>query len=386
VGYAHGIVCVGDDLVVRPVRVSAACKTANTPLIGKTASTEAALEAQAQAYVRARMYGNGKAEWEGVRGFWHKTLPVYLGREKALSGWAMVALFFRLLFLVAAGFVPILIRRVAATAPPDGSTVGQFLQLIKSLSGVDYLLAGIGVSIYGIPKMIESWQRNRRADAPSPYGDLAAAIEKMPPLDQENTSTLETPLRLVLDALQIEMSNLIGDRSLKKVTQVTLLQYCDAEGRQMQVTARTALNERTHFPQPAKLFLANYVAREGRWFAEHDFTRASNPFKPQRLSVVGSPKVHYRSVLFLPIMTVVKKQLDAGIHGPVQQAEDRCLGVICVHSEKPFRFWRWGDQRKEQGMSGFGNVALQQALPYIALIGKMIEGTAPKVPLEAKHG
>ena len=332
------------------------------------------------------MYGNGSADWEGWKGFWFKTLPIYLGREKPLNLWAVFALFIRALFVIAAGFVPILIRRVATNQTPNESALSQFFHLISTLSGVDYLLSALGILIYGLPKQIESWVRNRRAEAPSPYGDLAAAIEKMPGLNQAPPASLEVPLRLVLDALRIEMADLIGDRSLQKVTEVTLLQYCDVQGQRMQVTARTVINERTHFPLPAKRFLANYVAREGRWFAEHDFTRKRNPFLPTRLTVVGSPKVNYRSVLFLPIMTVVKVQLDPAIQGPVEQPVDRCLGVICVHSKRPYRFWSFGDHRHEQGEGGFGNVALQRALPYIALIAKMIEGSAHEVPLEAKNG
>ena len=151
----------------------------------------------------------------------------------------------------------------------------------------------------------------------------------------------------------------------------------------MEVTGRTKTDEPLQRAIDARKLLANFVAREGRWFAENDFCSRKNPFKLVRLSVGGSPRVDYRSVLYLPITHSVRGDLPPGQFGPTP-FQDFCIGVICVHSSKPYRFWRWGDHKNDND-AGSGNVAVQRATPYIALVSKLIEHSAHQVPLEAQQ-
>jgi hypothetical protein len=129
--------------------------------------------------------------------------------------------------------------------------------------------------------------------------------------------------------------------------------------------------------------LANFVAREGRWFAENDFLSARNPFKAARVTVAGNPRIDYRSVLYLPITTARRVEDVSSQDGTSVRVEDYCMGVICVHSKRPYRFWRWGDHNKDNG-GGSGNVAFERAVPYIALVSKVIEGSAARIPLEGQ--
>jgi hypothetical protein len=185
------------------------------------------------------------------------------------------------------------------------------------------------------------------------------------------SAEVQKALTHVLNALRIEMSSLIGDGGRAGVTEAVLLQYCDEAGRKMEVTARTRIDEPTHRPVPAYLFLASYVAKQGRWFAENDFLSNKNPFRPTRLTVPASPRVDYRSVLYLPI-TTAQSSVDRDVtNGPMRKVTDYCLGVICVHSQKSFRFWRWGDHNKDNG-GGSGNVAYERAVPYIALATSVV--------------
>ena len=120
---------------------------------------------------------------------------------------------------------------------------------------------------------------------------------------------------------------------------------------------------------------------EGRNFSEHDFTNRHNPFPPVRVSVIGEPRVGYRSVLFMPI--VCSERLQAiSEDETLDQIVDSCVGVICVHSAKAYRFWRWGDHKK--GTGGFADVAFGRSTPYIALVEQLLSRTAVKVRLEVK--
>jgi len=360
---------------------------AQEKLIGKRATTEAELRTEARDYVRSRMYSKGGLFREAIAGLRHKTLPFWFGRESSITLGKIVSLTLRALIIIGAAFLPVLGRRTmfSNNMPNDGGDLGfdRVAGLLGDLTGTDYFLGACGAIFIGLPKLIDVWQKTSRPRAFSQYGELAAAIDKMPPLEAGDHNALQFALTHALSALRSEMTELIGDESRKRVTDVTLLQYCDAAGSKMQVTARTAVGEPTHRPRDAFLFLANFVGREGRWFAEHDFLRRRNPFKHSRLTVQGNPRVSYRSVLYLPILTAIRKHnLLQEQHGPMADITDCCMGVICVHSERPYRFWRWGDHNKDNG-GGFGNVAIERALPYISLVTKLVERSAHKVPLEA---
>lgn len=347
-------------------------------LVGKHAPTEDELAAQARDYIRHRLRNAGGFWGEGLPGFWHKTLPILLGRESRLTVWGVLSLAIQFVTVLGAAVLPILGRRALlnpqqASAASGIAAVGQ---LVASLTPLDYWLAVAGLLFVGLPKLVREWQKRRKPTAHSPYPDLAAAIDRMPALDNgaQDHARGEALTRL-LAALKLEMAELIADPQRRRLVDVTLLQYCGENGDCMQVTARTAVGEPTHRPRASGLFQANYVGRQGRWFAENDFLSKRNPFKPERLTVLGGHKVGYRSVLYLPICT---SERPGGVG---REVRDFCIGVICVQSDRAYRFWRWGDHKKDNG-AGFGNVAIERALPYIALVTKLIENTAQKVPVE----
>lgn len=177
------------------------------------------------------------------------------------------------------------------------------------------------------------------------------------------------------------MSILIGATSIDDVTDVALLEFCDASGSKMQVRTRTSNHEELNRPNDSNRFVAYYVAKEGRNFAEHDFKNTRNPFPPKRVSVRGGPDVNYRSVLYMPILC--SERILSEVDGKqFESIVDSCVGVICVHSSKPYRFWRWGDHKK--GAGGFADVAFSRSMPYIAVIEQTMNRTACKFKLEGK--
>jgi hypothetical protein len=352
-------------------------------LVGKRARTRQELESEARAYVKARMYGKGG--WrEAWRGFWNKTLPTIIGSGDSINVRSVLILSSWALLLAGSAVVPVLGKRaIQGTAGALQSTpIDALVQIRRSLQPSDYLIAAAGLLFVGMPRMLTVVLRRReRSKHHLPYAYFAAAIRRTKVDDNPPQHSVLAALSDLLNALRIEMSELAGDGGRDGLTDVTLLEYCDDAGTRMWVTARTRVSDDKERPCDAYLFLANYVAREGRWFAENDFLSSRNPFKPTRLTVSGNPRVDYRSVLYLPILTASHEAIVGERKGP-PSVKDYCLGVICVHSQKPYRFWRWGDQGKDNG-GGSGNVAFERAVPYIALASKLIEHSAPRVPLEA---
>lgn len=346
------------------------------------------LQDAASAYVAKRLSTKGGAI-EAVAGLWHKTLPMMIGAGRRISALRLAAIFLELFLLVSAAVFPILARKVAEQAPantikPTG--FGAIIDAIQRAGDTDIALAGLAVMLIMGPRILSTAAKIRSAQRlnHSAYSDLAAAIEKMPALRFDSNGLgpiadgVDQAIRLSLSALKVEVCQLIAEEN--NVTDVTLLEFCDPDGNQMQVRARTS-NESTHRPISSKHFLAYYVAMRGRWFAEHNFLKSAHPFPTNRLTVRGSPKVNYASVLYLPIMTSERKAMQNPAGEPIQVTIDYCIGVICIHNEKPYRFWRWGDHRKHMG--GMGDVAYQRALPYISLITRLIEGGAHRVRAEA---
>jgi len=336
----------------------------------------------AQAYVRRGMYETGGLR-EAWCGFKHKTGPYLIGSVTSLSVSKVASALARLTLFCGAAFLPILIRKVVTAAPgtaPSGLS-GLFGQL-QRFDATDVLLGTIGVIFTGLPKLLEAWSKSKDATPHSPYYDLAAAVRAMPAVGTEMEAVNEA-IRLTLGALQGELSELVGDDRKPRLTDITLLEFCDPAGKMMQVRARTANHEPVKRPASSERFLAYYVGMEGRWFAEHDFHNRRNPFPPTRVSERGSPPAEYRSILFLPVM-YSERRVDAPTDSQFAhstQILDSCIGVICVHSPRPFRFWRWGDHRKKTG--AFGNVAYERSMPYIALVTRLLERSAHKVALES---
>jgi len=124
----------------------------------------------------------------------------------------------------------------------------------------------------------------------------------------------------------------------------------------------------------------------GRTFAEHDFKNKRNPFPKHRLTVVGDRvPIPYRSVLYMPIYTSEVIQVSPNNQptggGRSSDVADYCIGVVCVHCVKPYRFWRLGDSLRAGG--GFGEIAYDRSLSYITLMMRLIEGNAPRVEMES---
>lgn len=342
----------------------------------------------ARAYVRISIFEKGG--WrEGIGGFFHKTLPFLLGLESSLSVKRVAGVLIKVLLVFAAAVYPLIVRKAfafpgAVTVPSDSGRfadgIDALLLMVANPAPIDYALGFLAVIVTGLPKLIDGFSAQSTARQHSPYYDLAAAIKSMPQLSDGDGGDTDRAIQLTLCALKEEMSQLIGDDKKTRVTDITFLEFCDATGTAMQVRARTANHEEVRRPVASNKFVAYYVAREGRSFAEHDFLRTANPFPANRVTIVGSPRVGYRSVLYMPVICSepAAKPVEPEL---ALKALDSCIGVICVHSARPYRFWRWGDHRK--GVGGFANVATDRALPYIALVKRLTERAAHKVILEA---
>lgn len=330
---------------------------------------------------------------EALRGLQCKTIPVLLGWGK-VSWLSVTGLFSRALLLGVAASMPIFVRKVLAGTPAGNSRPSDvLLSTFAKLDAVDLVLAALAVASTFIPKVIDAFAKQKPTGRKHvPFTDLTTAIEQMPEIDidgrgRDGQSDVAVSLALnsTLRALREEMAELVDDLGRERITEATLLVFDSPRGTQMVVRARTATNEPVGRPVESFRLLAYYVALLGRPFVEHDFLHPSNPFPAKRLTVPGSQRVDYRSVLYLPVMgsEVVEIPMPAGVQGtPIRQVVDNVMGVICVHCAKPYRFWRFGDHRKPH--DGFGTIAYARALPYIALVTRLIEGRAPKVTLESK--
>jgi hypothetical protein len=350
---------------------------------------EAPDPAKAEEYVHKGIHVPGR--WrEAACGLQHKTFPAILGRWSSITLVSVIALLVRVLMIIVAALLPLLIRKLSlapAQFPPapTPSSASEalivFANAVQTATAVDYVLGFVAILLIALPKLLDMFGREAKAEHHSPFMDLSAAIRSLPISNTVSADQTTESIRLTLLALREEMTLLIGSVSNKDVTDVALLQFCDATGKTMRVRARTANHEEVNRPNDSLRFVAFYVAKEGRNFAEHDFKNNQNPFPQVRVSVRGGHEVKYRSVLYMPILcsetikTVVNEQ-------EIENISDSCVGVICVHSSKPYRFWRWGDHKK--GTGGFADIAFSRSLPYIAVIEQLLRRTAPKFKLEVK--
>lgn len=348
---------------------------------------------EARHYVHEGVFAVGG--WrEAACGLWHKTLPFYLGREDSFSVARVGSILLRIIFFAAVALFPLIIRKAVVAPSATGSQpavaglmspgnpttffdgTAHLWTLISNPSPIDYVLGALALLLSGVPKLLDLLDKRKAVAAHHmPFNDLAPAILATPIADRASVAECDEAIRLTLCALKEELAVLIGDESRKHLTDVTLLEFCDDLGSSMRVRSRSTNHEPTMRPVESRRFVAYYVAMLGRGFAEHDFRSKRNPFPKQRLTVVGAPEVHYRSVLYIPI---VHSARDV----QTQQVQDFCLGVICVRSEKAYRFWRWGDHSKAVG--GFADIAIKRSMPYIALVTKLLDMSAPRVIMEVK--
>ncbi|BDT69643.1 hypothetical protein os1_38340 [Comamonadaceae bacterium OS-1] len=350
--------------------------------------TEVPTPEAARKYVSDGIHGVGGLR-EAAEGLRYKTLPTFMGKWSSLTLVSVFALLVRVGIVCLAALFPILVKKLAMPPVPGPGTnapasmqdaFGVIVGAIQTATSMDYFLGVVAIVLVGVPKLLDMFGKESRVGHHTPFMDLTAAIRQMPVKDKASLAEMGGAIRLTLLALREEMSLLIDARTSSDVTDVALLEFCDADGARMQVRARTANHEELNRPNDAPRFVAYYVAQEGRNFAEHNFTNKRNPFPAKRVSVRGAHDVNYRSVLYMPMMVSVKSSSEA--KDQPEQIVDYCVGVICVHSSKPYRFWRWGDHKK--GTGGFADVAFSRALPYIAIIEQLLSRTAYKVKLEVK--
>ncbi|WKB52951.1 hypothetical protein [Eleftheria terrae] len=337
---------------------------------------------EARAYVCSRLDRAGG--WrEAAAGLWHRTLPDLVGSTRGITFAGAAIVLLRALLLAGAASLSVFMRKtynheVQPANAADGWEA--ILQIFQNLDSLDYFFMGLGVLVVGAPKLLDSWRRRSpRADRRLAYKYFVGAVRRLPlnPA-HDGLGVVEASLREVLEALRYEVCELIGD-SGGKGTDATLLVFSDPTGQRMEVLARTDTSRPTRRPVDAHRLLAYYVGTDGRWMAEHHFGRArGSPFKPVRATSPGVP-APYKSILFIPI--VVSDPAPSSNTGvsDAASAVDRCIGVVCVHSEKPYRFWRWGDHR--QALGGFGNIVFERASPYIAFIAHTLRGRAHEVAL-----
>lgn len=346
---------------------------------------------EARAYVQSGVFNVGG--WsEAARGVWHKTLPFAAGRERRFSAARLVLSTFKYALLGCIAAYPLLTKRALAerprapqnfVGPPDPQQpwwhgFSQLWHFVSDLAPIEYAVAAGALLLTVALALIQRMLERKSTEPHAPEYQLSAAIKAIP-LSLARDASCEEAIRLTLFALRDQMTKLIGDEGKSPVTEVTLLQFCDHTGARMKVRTRTANYEDAGREIPSPTLMAYYVAMLGCTYAEHDFLHKRNPFPPYRVSVIGSPRVSYRSVLYIPItISAPAAQADRAV-GPAPPI-DQCMAVICVHSEKAYRFWRWGDHRKATG--SFANVATQRAMPYIALLKLLLEPSSPLVKVE----
>ncbi|AKJ29793.1 hypothetical protein AAW51_3102 [Caldimonas brevitalea] len=319
-----------------------------------------------------------------MAGLWHRTLPDLLGSAKSGSLLSLAIVLFRALLLVGAASLPIFMRKTytqeASASALKAHGWDAIFQMFHDLVTLDYFFITVAVLVVGAPKLLDAWRRaGGRSDRRLAYKYFVGAVRRLPiGAPHGGLMTVEASLREVLEALRHEVCELIGDVS-GKVTEASLLVFCDAAGRKMEVLVRTDTSQPTRRPVDSYKLQAYYVGTDGRWMIEHEFGRGrGTPFKPMRATVPGVP-APYKSILFIPIVVSDPGTSTRGQTPDPAAAIDRCIGVVCVHSEVPYRFWRWGDHR--QRMGGFGNVVFERASPYIAFVAHTLRGRAHEVAL-----
>ncbi len=347
-----------------------------------------ALEEAGRAYVRSRLTRSGGGR-EAVGGLIHKTLPVILRINGPVTALGLAAAVTRVVLLLAAALTPVIVRKTSIVQPAQPlNTWSDLSLLLERWDGVDTVWASVAMAVVFVPKVLDAIDRGKRPARRQPYLDLAAAIHKAPSInvqghgrDGRAEEAIKDAIDSVLHALRNEIAELVDEPARDKLTDVTLLEFCSEDGKFMKVSSRTARQDPNGRRVRSGELMAYHVALAGKPFIEHDFLSRRNPYPKHRVTVPGKPNVNYRSILYLPILWAIVEPREPGapVLGP-SLPRDTALGIVCVNCTKAYRFWRWGDHSKPG--SAFESIAYERALPYIALLTKLIEPTAHKVPLE----
>jgi hypothetical protein len=296
-----------------------------------------------------------------------------------------MAVLARITLLVFAAVVPVLLRKVISGPSAQDPAPSSFFQIIARLDSIDYVLATMAVAAVFIPRILDAIDRRKQPTKRLPSYDLSAAIDRNARgRDGSSERAITDAIDSVLRALRDEMAELIDETGRDRITDVTLFEFCDAKGAQMQVRGRTAKKDPNGRPVPSAKLMAYPVAVAGQPFIENDFLSPSNPYPKTRVTVANAPRVTYRSILFLPILWSAVDETantdDPALAPRAASPVDMVIGIVCINCAKPYRFWRWGDHRRPGG--AFESIAYERALPYIALLTKLLEPTAHKVRLE----
>lgn len=321
--------------------------------------------------------GGGVQAFDGFR---RKIFPSLLGVGKKFHWTAAIQLLFKLLFFVAAAGFPIVTRKATANSsnPLGDADAVSFVSAIYSRwDKFDTWLLLVAVMLTGVPRVVEKISQRFGAKDPELKSShhLANALDDSPLVGRvKDPKDTQSAIDHALQALLIDLRTLIEESAKEPITEITLLEFCGKGGELVKVRSRSDISERSENQRPIESwrFLAYYVALRGNWFAEHNFLSNKNPFPKTRLTVRGAKSITYRSVLYLPIMRAREDQRLGVV--------DECLGVICVHSANPYRFWQWGDHKHRQGK--FGNVAFNKSLPYISLMSKLLSVSAQPLVVE----
>lgn len=323
---------------------------------------------------------------EGRAGFRHRTLPYLLGLESKGKVSLVVASILKLLPLFLGAMMPVVARKVypqdAAAARVAAQGPEAVLKAVASMDFTDAALISTVVSIAVVNKLSERFFKRAKAHSNNPQARMCEAIESLP-VDQlaglnDSRHASNLLLKTCLAGIKHEICSLLLDDAGKVVTDVVYWEFSDNQGRRMHVRSRLVTDKPQRPSVDSFSLQAYYVARSGKVFAEHDFQHRDNPFPKDRASVADkNVKSTYKSVLFIPIITTEE---SVGHSGDVVDY-DYCIGVICVASDRPFRFWRWGDHNRDEGT--FGKVAYDHVRHYIQLIRRLAMHGAYRVEVNA---
>ena len=331
------------------------------------------LEKKCLDYVERKLSKRGGFT-EAKSGFRHRTFPYLIGLESKNRTNLILASLLKLVPLILGAMVPIVARKVypqhaaAASASPQGPEA--VLRAMAAIDSTDAALIFVVMSIALLNKFSEKFFKASKVAEGNPHARICEAIEGLPLQQLAGMNSApnanDALLKTCLAGIKHEISGLLLDESGIVISDVVYWEFVDARAKRMRVRARLVSDKPQRQSVDSHVLQAYYVARTGKIFAEHDFQHRDNPFSKERPSLVDrSTKATYKSILFIPIVTNDEEASDDG----ETIDRDYCIGVICVSSDRPFRFWRWGDHKRDEGT--FGKVAYDHVRPYIQLIRRL---------------
>lgn len=338
----------------------------------------AGLERTGRNYVRLKSDEVGGYR-QAMKGLFRKTFPMLLGLGR-FSFWNVLSLLIRVTILIGTAIFPIVLRRVFFSSEQGATESIDWIDVFSDWSGSDWLLSLIAVLFLLLPKILDLIQARSSNPKDERCNDFAAAIAQMPPVDGnadgrdvDSGRALDAAIFSTLVSFKRSMEFLVGTNLRPNHVEVALLEFCDGGGENMQVRARTKQSDPTRRPIDSRRLMAYQVALNAKPLIEHDFRGEENPFDDTRVSVLGGLPVPYSSVMFLPLVSS-ERQTDGTV-------VDYSIGVLCVHCEHPYSFWRWGDH-KRRGCA-IGTIAYVKGHPHIALLEKLLQPIGKKVELES---